>query len=151
MDSGAIAAGAATGAALGSIIPGLGTIVGGLIGAGLGAFGGQAIGGAIGKKAFGGPIDVGKSYLVGERGPEVVTPGTSGTVTATTDLAKVFSTELLETKMASMVTELNTANKTLTSMVDGVNTLVSVNNKTRKATEDNVRATKNATGNVLYA
>ena len=50
-----------------------------------------------------------------------------------------------------MVTELNTANKTLTSMVDGVNTLVSVNNKTRKATEDNVRATKNATGNVLYA
>ena len=145
------AAGAATGAALGSIIPGLGTIVGGLIGAGLGAFGGQAIGGAIGKKAFGGPIDVGKSYLVGERGPEVVTPGTSGTVTATTDLAKVFSTELLETKMASMVTELNTANKTLTSMVDGVNTLVSVNNKTRKATEDNVRATKNATGNVLYA
>ena len=145
------AAGAATGAALGSIIPGLGTIVGGLIGAGLGAFGGQAIGGAIGKKAFGGPIDVGKSYLVGEKGPEVITSKTTGTVTATTDLAKVFSTEALENKMTNMVTELNTANKTLTSMVDGVNTLVSVNNKTRKATEDNVRATKNATGNVLYA
>ena len=149
---GGAAAGAATGAALGSIIPGLGTVVGGLIGAGLGAFGGQAVGGMFGsKKAFGGPIDAGKSYLVGERGPEVITSGTTGTVTATTDLAKVFSTALLETKMATMVTELNTANKTLTSMVDGVNTLVSVNNKTRKATEDNVRATKNATGSVLYA
>ena len=92
-----------------------------------------------------------RDSLVGEKGPEVITSKTTGTVTATTDLAKVFSTEALENKMTNMVTELNTANKTLTSMVDGVNTLVSVNNKTRKATEDNVRATKNATGNVLYA
>lgn len=34
-----------------------------------------------GARAEGGPVDSGRSYLVGERGPELFTPGSSGTVT----------------------------------------------------------------------
>ena len=33
-----------------------------------------------GAKAGGGPVESGKPYLVGEQGPEVVVPGSSGTV-----------------------------------------------------------------------
>ena len=45
-----------------------------------------------------------------------------------------------------MVTELNSANKTLTNMVLGVNTLVAVSNKTRVATEKNARMDRNQIG-----
>lgn len=38
------------------------------------------LGGFIGAKALGGPVAAGSPYLVGERGPEVIVPGTSGTV-----------------------------------------------------------------------
>lgn len=34
-----------------------------------------------GGRAMGGPVSAGRSYLVGERGPELFTPGTSGTIT----------------------------------------------------------------------
>lgn len=34
-----------------------------------------------GARATGGPVSGGKSYLVGERGPEIITPGVSGYVT----------------------------------------------------------------------
>mgnify|MGYP000866646536 FL=1 len=44
-------------------------LVGGLFSAGL-----------SGKREFGGPVYAGQPYLVGERGPEVVVPGASGTV-----------------------------------------------------------------------
>lgn len=37
---------------------------------------------ATGKRAAGGPVMGGVSYLVGERGPEIFTPGTSGTISA---------------------------------------------------------------------
>lgn len=36
--------------------------------------------GISGKREFGGPVYAGQPYLVGERGPEVVVPGASGTV-----------------------------------------------------------------------
>lgn len=39
-----------------------------------------------GKRASGGPVSAGRSYLVGERGPEVVTMGASGHVTPNRDL-----------------------------------------------------------------
>jgi hypothetical protein len=39
-----------------------------------------------GKRASGGPVSAGRSYLVGERGPEVVTMGSSGYVTPNRDL-----------------------------------------------------------------
>ena len=52
---------------------------------GLGAALGSALGGALssvfgGARADGGPVSTGGSYLVGERGPEVFTPTTSGAV-----------------------------------------------------------------------
>jgi tape measure domain-containing protein len=37
-------------------------------------------------KAAGGPVNVGSSYLVGERGPELFTPNSSGTITANDQL-----------------------------------------------------------------
>jgi hypothetical protein len=49
---------------------------GGAIGAGLAALGGF-FGGA---RANGGPVNSGSAFLVGERGPEVFVPGTSGTI-----------------------------------------------------------------------
>ncbi len=51
-----------------------------------GLFGGGGIGGFIGSifgggRAHGGPVSAGKSYMVGERGPELFTPGASGRIT----------------------------------------------------------------------
>lgn len=47
-------AGAAAGAAIGSMVPVIGTIVGGVLGGYLGSLGGDAAGGFLGKKMFGG-------------------------------------------------------------------------------------------------
>ncbi len=137
--------GALTGAMIGSVIPVIGTAVGAAIGG--------ALGGATGlyaasqnKRAFGGPMDAGKTYLVGENGPEIVTSGTSSTVTANKDLKDTFDTAALETKMSSMITELNSANKTLTNMVNGVNTLVAVESRALKAVEKTARKDVNQIG-----
>ena len=44
--------------------------------------GGSVTGGLLGMfKANGGPVSGGRSYIVGERGPEVFTPGVSGGIT----------------------------------------------------------------------
>ncbi len=141
---GGAAAGAAMGAAIGSIIPGIGTVVGGLIGAGLGSMGGQA----LGARQFGGGMDGGKPYLVGENGPEIVSTKSNSTVTANTDLKSTFNTAALESKMTNMVNELNAANKTLTSMVNGVNTLVAVESRALKAVETSARKDMNQVGMV---
>ena len=52
-------------------------------GAALGAIGrvGGAVGGAIPGRASGGPVSGGRTYLVGERGPELLTMGGNGYVT----------------------------------------------------------------------
>lgn len=57
-------------------------------GAAAGAIGASAIPLAplAGAREFGGPVTAGKSYLVGERGPEMVTMGASGMVTSNKDL-----------------------------------------------------------------
>ncbi len=120
---------------------------GALLGASLGGMAGGAIGGMFGgKRAFGGGMDAGKTYLTGERGPELITAGTSSTVTANNDLKSTFDTTALETKMASLVTEMNSANKTLTSMVNGVNTLVAVESRALKAVETTARKDRNQVG-----
>lgn len=41
---------------------------------------------ASGAREFGGPVTAGKSYLVGERGPEMFTPNTSGGITSNKDM-----------------------------------------------------------------
>ena len=124
--------GAAIGAAIGTaILPGVGT----LIGAGLGSMAGQF----AGARQFGGGMDAGKTYLTGEGGPELIKSGTKSAVVANQDLQKTFDTSALETKMVSMLTELNNANKTLNSMVNGVNTLVAVESRALKAVEKTAR------------
>lgn len=45
-------------------------------------FGGGSGGGLAGKRAMGGPVEAGRPYLVGERGPEVFVPRQSGGVMA---------------------------------------------------------------------
>ena len=45
------------------------------------SFGGGG-GGISGARAMGGSVEAGKTYLVGERGPELFTPSFSGNVTA---------------------------------------------------------------------
>ena len=40
----------------------------------------------VGERANGGPVTGGRSYLVGERGPELFTPGRSGMITSNENL-----------------------------------------------------------------
>ncbi|MCM4080407.1 hypothetical protein [Paractinoplanes hotanensis] len=54
----------------------------------------RQIAGVIGKRASGGPVSAGRSYLVGERGPEVVTMGGNGHVTPNRELGGGFSGDL---------------------------------------------------------
>ena len=130
-----------------------GFMLGGPGGALLGAIGGGIVGGIsaaagsdIKPRVFGGGMDAGQTYLTGERGPELVTAGTSSTVTANSDLKNTFNTEALEMKLNSTVTELNAANKTLTSMVNSVNTLVAVESRALKAVETTARKDRNQVG-----
>ena len=132
------------GAGLGALAGGLlGGPVGALIGAGLGSMAGQMFGGG---KQFGGGMDAGKMYLTGESGPELVTAGTNSAVTSNNDLTKIFNTAELEAKMSTMVTALNTANQSLTNMVNGVNTLVGVEARALKAVETTARKDRNQVG-----
>jgi len=139
--------GALTGAMIGSIVPLVGTAVGAAIGGALGTASGLYAA-SQNKRAFGGPMDAGKTYLTGERGPELVTARTSSTVTANSDLKNTFNTEALESKLNSTVSELNAANKTLTSMVNSVNTLVAVESRALKAVEKTARKDVNQIGMV---
>ena len=139
--------GGLVGAGLGGLLGLIGGPGGALLGAGLGSMAGQYVGGMFGgERAFGGGMDAGKTYLTGERGPELITAGTKSTVTANQDLQKTFDTSALETKMAAMSTELNNANKALASMVNGVNTLVAVESRALKAVETTARKDRNQVG-----
>ena len=141
--------GGLVGAGLGGLLGLIGGPGGALLGAGLGSMAGQYVGGMFGgERAFGGGMDQGKTYLTGERGPELITAGTKSTVTANQDLKSTFDTSALETKMAAMSTELNNANKALASMVNGVNTLVAVESRALKAVEKTARKDVNQIGMV---
>ncbi len=132
--------------AIGGALTGL--AFGGVPGAIAGGLGGLALGGvsAFAGRQFGGSMDAGKTYLTGETGPELVTPGTKSTVTANNDLKSTFDTSALEVKMANLVTEMNSANKTLTNVVNGVNTLVAVESRALKAVETTARKDRNQVG-----
>jgi len=139
--------GGLVGAGLGGLLGLIGGPGGALLGASLGSMAGQYVGGMFGgERAFGGGMDAGKTYLTGERGPELITAGTKSTVTANQDLQKTFDTSALETKMATMTTELNNANKALANMVNGVNTLVAVESRALKAVERTARKDPNQIG-----
>ncbi len=56
-------------------------LAGSFISAGIGSFGGGGILGALfPKRANGGTVQGGRSYMVGERGPELFTPGRTGSI-----------------------------------------------------------------------
>lgn len=66
----------------GGFLAGLGSsILGGLLGGGGGATPLGPVASIAGKRATGGPVSAGKTYLVGEEGPELFTPGRSGGIT----------------------------------------------------------------------
>lgn len=54
-----------------------------------GTIGDTLFGGLSGKRASGGPVSRGRTYLVGERGPELFTPGAAGGITANNRLASL--------------------------------------------------------------
>ena len=125
---------------------------GAMLGATLGNMAGSAVGGMVsGEKYIGGDMSASKAYLVGERGPELVTPNVASSVTSNANLNNALNFQPLENKMTSMVTELNTTNKKLTNMVDSVNMLVGVNSKIARSTEGTYRNIKNVSGQVLQA
>jgi hypothetical protein len=68
-------------AGIGSILLGIGGAIGGLGSMGL-----------FGKKAGGGAISANRPYLVGEVGPEIVVPRSSGTVMSNNQLREAMST-----------------------------------------------------------
>ena len=138
--------GALTGATIGSLIPVIGTAVGGAIGAALG--GGSALLASMGEpRQFGGGMDTGRAYLTGEAGPELVSPDRASAVTANNDLQKIFNTASLEKKMENTVRELETANKTLTNLLTGVNTGVAINARSGSALEKIARGNVDTVGN----
>ena len=141
-----ILGGALAGASLGKFLGPYGALIGGGIG-GLIGLAGLAMNDTK-PRAFGGGMDAGQTYLTGERGPELITAGTSSTVTANSDLKNTFNTEALEMKLNSTVSELNAANKTLTNMVNSVNTLVAVESRALKAVETTARKDRNQVGMV---
>ena len=65
---------------------------------------------------------------------------------AETQAVNNFSTEVLEGKMANMVSALDAANKNLTNMVNGVNTLVAIEGRSLKAVETSARKDRNQVG-----
>ena len=71
--------------ALSNLFGGIGDAVFGDGGKNKGILGGF-LGGIFGKKAQGGPVTGGRSYVVGERGPEIFTPRGSGNITANNKL-----------------------------------------------------------------
>jgi hypothetical protein len=64
-------------------------LIGSLLNFGVSLFGGKAIGG---------PVSPGRSYLVGERGPEVFTPGTPGAVTSNEAMRQQGATIVVQVK-----------------------------------------------------
>jgi len=76
-------------------------------GSGLALIGGEgetkAKVGVKGKKAAGGPVSGGDSYLVGEQGPELFTPGASGQITSNANLGGIDEKRLARLITAAML------------------------------------------------
>jgi len=144
----ASAYGAIAGTVLGGIIGSFLGPGGTLLGASLGGMGGQLVGGMFNDKkgralgtsgATGQLFEPATSILQVEKGERVLNQ-------TETQAVNNFSTVELENKMNTMVTELNNTNKTLTNMVNGVNTLIAVDSRTMKAVEKTARKDVNQIG-----
>lgn len=58
-----------------------------------------------GPRANGGPVDMGRSYLVGERGPELFTPGRSGMITPNASEKRALAVHVTNNINASQLTQ----------------------------------------------
>jgi phage-related protein len=65
----------------------------------------KQIAGIAGKRASGGPVSAGRSYVVGERGPEVITMQGNGVVTPNRDLAGGGDVYEIHVQLADEVTK----------------------------------------------
>ena len=74
--------------ALSNMFSGIGDAVFGDGGKNKGIFG-NILGGIFKKRAMGGPVSRGQSYIVGERGPELFTPNSSGTISPNSSMGSV--------------------------------------------------------------
>jgi hypothetical protein len=61
----------------------------------------QEVAGKLPKRAHGGPVSAGRTYMVGERGPELFTSNTSGRITPNHELGGGFTVQNLEIKAFS--------------------------------------------------
>jgi len=153
---GGAAAGAAAGAAIGSVIPGIGTAVGALIGAGLGGYAG---GSAMDSRALGGDLTTGRPTLVGERGPELILPKSSGTVaplmmSKTSAGAEITPVTGADAKMGQINSLVNTLNSTLGSVNETMDKTEKHLNKLVRIAElqlDKTSEVKNSIAQLDYA
>ena len=116
---GAFTAGSTLGALGGRLVGGmLGRVAGGLLGsiipfAGttVGAIGGGLLGEAIaesifgGARALGGPVNPGRTYLVGEKGPELFKPSMSGEVLPNSQMQSTVKTDSLLNDLKEIMKE----------------------------------------------
>ena len=151
---GGIGGGALLGAQLGSFIPGIGTVIGGIAGGVIG--GGMAAYSAYGgKRGQAGMVHLDRTYArINEGGqPEVLTGNKVLTATQAGQQFEMSAPPVdfttVEAKLDAVVAQLTKGNSIAEATKIGVNTSVAVLNKTRKVTEEGVRATKSMTGNVL--
>lgn len=128
--------GATMGGLLGLVVGPMGAA----IGASIGSAAGNALGSMVEPRFGGGPVMTGSQYLVGEKGPELFTPKTAGTVTSNSDLVQM-------SKFQQMFGEQNAAFKQFADlsakMEKHLNTLVSINARTETNTGNAVRRLAN--------
>lgn len=141
-------------ALLGSIFGPWGTAIGGLLGAGIGAY--QNFGGD--KRAIGGGLNINSPTLVGERGPELILPKTSGQVVPLMSSAnKDASVSSVASAITGSSVDLSGLQTTMSSVRDilsksenHLNKLVSVGLTQIKTTEDVKTAVGKGQGNFAY-
>ena len=150
-----VAGATASGALLGSaILPGVGTTIGAIVG---GLYGlAKAI--DLPERATGGPLSANQLALVGERGPELFLPSTSGMVEPLPSAGYASATASAadtarETKFEQMFGQQNLAFKQFADisarMEKHLNTLVGISAKTEKNTENSTRRLANLSGSLV--
>jgi hypothetical protein len=150
-----VAGAAASGALIGSVIPGVGT----LVGAGLGGLYGLAKAYDAPERAAGGPLVANQLALVGERGPELFLPNSSGQVAPLTSGNGKSSTTVSASETAKnnkfneILSEQSASFKQFANisamMEKHLNTLVGISAKTEKNTETSTRRLANFSSSLV--
>ena len=150
-----VAGAAASGALLGSVIPGVGTTIGAIAG---GLYGlARAI--DLPERATGGPLSANQLALVGERGPELFLPSTSGMVepignkTLTTTSAISAADTARDARFETLLGTQNTTFKQFADisarMEKHLNTLLGISARTEQNTGTATRRLANLSGSLV--